>query len=470
MYNSAVTEPPKRRALADDDDFLERLSELDAGLTADEADGAPADGRRTESSDLPPCITAPFDALPKNAPPSPPQLESEAEPRRRPLLDLFPPEPVRSQPRPSPVPRPPALRIAGPAQAIVRAAPRERDLSAGVPENAFGNAPDPRFFFHSTPHDAVVQELLTAIRRRDGLVLLTGCEGVGKTVVCRVVLDQIDRRTVTSLLSDGIVSGEQLLARILADFGVMSDAAGGLRSVPELRAALHSFVDSLGPLDASAVVVVDDAEKLPAAVFDEVRALCEAAHVSSRLQVVVVGGDGLAALLRRRENRALHQRIAVRCTLEPLPAEEVVDYVVHRMAVAGRDPIEFEESAADRLFAFSRGVPRLINRIASRAIELARERSSGMITKPIVDAAAADAGVRHGAAATIVRRIAAAALFIAFLIIGAAAAAWVFRDSVARAIAVWRLTPAAPDPPPRQRLPAPLRVPPVPDGEFILHP
>jgi hypothetical protein len=47
------------------------------------------------------------------------------------------------------------------------------------------------------------------------------------------------------------------------------------------------------------------------------------------------------------------------------------------------------------------------------------------------------------------------ALFVAaFLVVGAAVAAWVFRDSVARAITRWESIPAPPDA--ARRLPPPL--------------
>src|SRR5262249_16984186 len=149
-------------------------------------------------------------------------------------------------------------------------------------------APDPRFFFHSRAHDAVSQQLLTAIRERAGLVVITGEAGAGKTTVCRVVLEEIDRRTLTSFISDASLSAEALLTALLCDFGVLEASHGPLGTRQELSDTLHSFVDSLTTLDAATLVIIDDAQDLADDALEQVRLLCEAAAATSRLQVVLV--------------------------------------------------------------------------------------------------------------------------------------------------------------------------------------
>src|SRR4029077_5889629 len=85
--------------------------------------------------------------------------------------------------------------------------------------------------------------------------------GIGKTAVCRAVLQQLDRRTMSSLVVEPAVSIDDLLKTVLIDFGVLShdDLARG-RDVARdsLAATLESFLDSLAPLQASAVVVVNE--------------------------------------------------------------------------------------------------------------------------------------------------------------------------------------------------------------------
>ena len=63
---------------------------------------------------------------------------------------------------------------------------------------------------------------LGAIGRRERMVVMTGEPGAGKTTLCRAVIDQLDRRTLSSHVTDRFVSTDDLLKTVLADFGVIS--------------------------------------------------------------------------------------------------------------------------------------------------------------------------------------------------------------------------------------------------------
>jgi general secretion pathway protein A len=331
----------------------------------------------------------------------------------------------------------------------------------GLHEAPFGPAADPRFFYHSTSHDHVAQELLTAVRCREGCALVTGASGVGKTTICRVVVDQLDRRTLTSLLVEPCGTIEDVLRTVLVDFGVMARHEARTPATQEkLTAALASFLVSLAPLQASAVVVIDDAHSLPLDVLSELPSLVAAGP----LQLVLVGQPRLNKLLKRQELRALNQRIAVRCHVDPLPADEVLGYMMHRLATAGTSPrVDFDDAAVSRIYELTGGVPRLVNLLCDRVLERGCEASASVIDAALVTLAAETldldppAADTRGAGRILVASLALAAL----MLVGATGALWVFRASVARAIAQWEQVPAAPAPPAAPRPPAlPMPAPP----------
>ena len=116
-------------------------------------------------------------------------------------------------------------------------------------------------------HDRAAQEILSAIGRRDPVVVLTGEAGTGKTMLCRAVIEEIDRRTFTSFVGHSFVTAQDLLKTVLIDFGVLSraDLAGGrlANATPdELKLSLGEFLKSLADLSAFAVVFIDDAHNL----------------------------------------------------------------------------------------------------------------------------------------------------------------------------------------------------------------
>jgi general secretion pathway protein A len=91
----------------------------------------------------------------------------------------------------------------------------------GFAEKPFSLTPDPKFLYRSPSHAGAFELLQYAIRRREGFVVITGDIGTGKTTLCRALLEEIDRTTFTALVLNPFLSEEDLLKRILQDFGVV---------------------------------------------------------------------------------------------------------------------------------------------------------------------------------------------------------------------------------------------------------
>ena len=114
----------------------------------------------------------------------------------------------------------------------------------GLREKPFSLSADPRFLFRSSAHGPAFDELQAGIRRREGLIVLTGEIGTGKTTLCRSVLQHLDRRTFAAFVADPFVSREDLLKTLLVDFGVIS--IGGSDARPfQRRVALGSELSAL---------------------------------------------------------------------------------------------------------------------------------------------------------------------------------------------------------------------------------
>jgi len=245
----------------------------------------------------------------------------------------------------------------------------------GLREKPFSLSADPRFLYRSPAHGIAFDSILAGIRRREGLIVLTGEIGTGKTTLCRSVLQHLDRRTFASFVPDPFVSREDLLKTLLVDFGVItvSDVIRGRfngASRSELSYPLYEFLDSLVPLQAFAVLVIDETQNLSLPVLEEIRILSELERREKLLQVVLIGQPELHANLRLPHMRQVDQRVSVRCELMALDAEGVVGYVNHRLVVAGLggSTVDFTPPALDALYQGSAGVPRLINRLCDRAL------------------------------------------------------------------------------------------------------
>lgn len=268
----------------------------------------------------------------------------------------------------------------------------------GLTEKAFSLTADSRFVFESPSYLAARESLMAGIRRRDGLHVLTGQIGTGKTTLCRAVLEGLGRNTYSSLVPDPFASREDLLKMLLIDFGVWSIqevTTGTLHqaSRTELGYLLSEFLESL-PRDTFVVVMIDEAQNLSLPLIEETRLLSDTFGATGRLQIVFIGQPELHAKLKSPEMRQVDQRVCGYHRLEPMNRDAVYGYIGHRLkAAGGRDGLTlFPPEVIDVLHARTGGVPRLINRICDRALMLAYQHRALQVTREFLEAALTDVG------------------------------------------------------------------------------
>ena len=310
----------------------------------------------------------------------------------------------------------------------------------GFTEKPFSLTPDPKYLYRSQSHGDAFDLLQYAIRRREGFVVVTGDIGTGKTTLCRALLEQIDRTTFTALILNPFLSEEDLLKRILQDFGVMSrDNTGGGRlprvTKQELIDALYDFLLGLIPLKASAVLIIDEAQNLPLPVLEQIRILSNLETDKEKLlQIILVGQLELQTMLRAPNMRQLDQRVSIRYELKPLDREAVGAYVSHRLAIAGgSSAVTFTSKALDRVHKRSSGIPRLINLICDRALLSGFSLRTNRITPPMVEHAAKSLDVQSempGELSWLQRRtslVTAASVVLLSSVLGAGVTAYVYQ-------------------------------------------
>jgi type II secretory pathway predicted ATPase ExeA/cell division septation protein DedD len=241
-------------------------------------------------------------------------------------------------------------------------------------EKPFSLSSDPRFFFSNSTHGAAFDTLAASIRRREGILVLTGEVGTGKTTLCRAVFESMDQKTFAAFVPDPFLSREDLLKTLLVDFGAVSVdeiRSGRLRGVSrtELSYPLYDFLASLQALGAFAVVMIDEAQNLTPELLEEIRILSDLENRHKLLQVLLVGQPELRLRLATSTMRQLSQRVSTRCELIPLAREDVRPYVSHRLMIAGNDGrVQFTDAAIDLVGTASTGIPRVINLVCDRAL------------------------------------------------------------------------------------------------------
>jgi general secretion pathway protein A len=363
------------------------------------------------------------------------------------LLERFPPPSLRGNARaPAIVGAPPPLiarsrfGLQADARRSTPAVPLTYEPFYGFSEAPFGLSTDPKFVYHTTSHDRALQELVDALGRGNAVVLLSGDRGTGKRTLCRSLVGQLGRRVTTSIITDPGGSIEGFLKRVLTDFGAVSreeEARGRFAGATrhQLSAAIGDFAASLAPMDASALIIIVDAEHVANDIFEALAALVDAPAADRRVQIILTGGPSLPSILHRKELRALERCVSVRCRLDPLTADEVGSYVAHRLEAAGTGGrVRFDEGAVLRLHRVTGGVPRLINLVCDAALTRAHEASASVIDDRSIAAAAGDLGIERprSGARRMLQTVGVALMYVGLMLAGASAAAWLFRGQLAR--------------------------------------
>ena len=281
----------------------------------------------------------------------------------------------------------------------------------GLAARPFSLTPDLRFAYHSRSHTHALEQVTSALRRREGLVVVTGAIGTGKTMLCRSMLESFESRTFLSVILDPGLEVEDLLRQVLTDFGIMSGidapATGPMTEVTRHQyvSTLQQFLASLIPLQAHAVIMIDEAQRLNPRVLEEIRLLSNFETDEAKLlQIVLVGQPDLDAVLRKPEMAQLNQRVARRCELQPLSETEVGDYIERRLTVAASpaalaggveagivdttNVVRFSPAAVKLVAGISEGIPRVVNTLCDRALDASYERQSRVVeAEAVIDAA-----------------------------------------------------------------------------------
>ncbi|SDT95443.1 ExeA family protein [Desulfobacula phenolica] len=233
-------------------------------------------------------------------------------------------------------------------------------------ERPFKLVPNPEFLFLGKSHEEALAHLTYSTSQGDGFVEITGEIGTGKTTLCRVFLEDLDKDIEAAFIFNSKLDSVQLLKAILRELGIAcfsSDPA-------ELTLTLSEFLLEKKVRGKSVILLIDEAQNLGRETLEQLRLLSNLETTRSKLlQIILVGQPELGEILDSYEMRQLRQRINLNCHILPMTRKETRDYIQHRINVASRKPRTlFTRAALNHIYDYSRGIPRLINIACDRSL------------------------------------------------------------------------------------------------------
>lgn len=249
-------------------------------------------------------------------------------------------------------------------------------------EDPFGITPDPDYFYPSKWHKEALHTMEYFLKKGESFLLITGEAGTGKTTLIRTFLKNFHLVNPIVIFHSTLNPKEfiKILVKSIAkEEVILSDK--DMEKV-ELTGILREEFYRRKAQGIRNIIIIDEAQDLAEETLVEIKHLSNLETEKEKLlHFILLAQPYFEENLSKKEYTQLSQRISLRVRLSHLDREEVESYIKFRLQRAGEVPVTFEKGAIKKIYKASKGIPRLINLICSRALMVGYIESSYVIKK-----------------------------------------------------------------------------------------
>ncbi|WOV91478.1 MAG: AAA family ATPase [Candidatus Zeuxoniibacter abyssi] len=242
----------------------------------------------------------------------------------------------------------------------------------GLREAPFKITPTTEFFYAGGRRGEILHALQYAITSGEGIMMVSGEVGSGKTMLLRTLIEKLPDDTEIVYIPNPSLSGNEILYHICEELNLKIDAT---RSDTVRR--LQNYLIEKHAAGHRVIAFIDEAQAMPDESLEEIRLLSNLETSRNKLlQIVLFGQPELDDKLRRQNMRQLRERITVALNLQPFSYRDVREYISTRLSAAGYNgPPLFSDDAGKLIAAISQGLSRRINVLADKSMLSAFERN-----------------------------------------------------------------------------------------------
>jgi len=266
----------------------------------------------------------------------------------------------------------------------------------GLQEQPFTLTPNTQFYFGLPSHNEAMEVLRTALDAGEGFIKVTGEVGSGKTLLCRKLLNELPENFPTAYIPNPMLAPQEFRRAVAAEIGVVLQEGGDQQ---QFTRQIEDKLIEKASEGLSVVLIVDEAQAMPDETIEALRLMTNLETESKKLlQVVLFGQPELDQKLASPRLRQLRQRITFSYQLRKMDADQVEQYVHHRLQIAGyKGAPVFGHKQCKAMVAACHGTARLINVVSHKALMLAYGEGKHEVSLEHVKYAVNDTEATRGA-------------------------------------------------------------------------
>lgn len=262
----------------------------------------------------------------------------------------------------------------------------------GLAQYPFSLTPNTRYFMKLPSHQRAFNLLLSSLDSPGSFAKITGEVGTGKTMLCRKVINALathKNKFVSAYIPHPILDEEGLMHAIAEE---LSLGARGDASYYDLLKLISAALLQLHHEGKKVILFIDEAQAMPEETLAAVQLLTSLETDDDKyLQVVLFGQPELDVLLQRPAMQQIGKQMSFSFILPALDRAGTEAYISHRLGKAGYNGSQpFSREALDQIFGSSKGVPRMINILAHKAMMAAYGKGDRSISAAHIKSAIAD--------------------------------------------------------------------------------
>lgn len=254
----------------------------------------------------------------------------------------------------------------------------------GLSASPFTNRLSTRWFHESPVHEEGIARLFYLIEQQRGFGVLTGEAGTGKSLLLRVLAEQIQRsgRHVAVVNLNGLDQHEMLWQLAIK----LNLSPGDSESRSQLWRRIDDEIRARQMTGLHSVLILDHLDQADSTCHTLLQRLVSAAEEAGNRTTFISAfrSDALARL-----SRAIGGMSDLQVELTHLQLDETDEFISDLLARAGARRDIFSGDSIGRIHTHSQGCPRMINRLCELSMIATMAESGSIVTGAIVDVVAA---------------------------------------------------------------------------------